>query len=428
MEKDRDALPIIIKAYNEMEADGVATYRDGKPNLAELSRRTGYTRKVLERLFRDGLAVVPHGNSVKRGSRVMTHECAEVAQGLLKQGVTNSSVIYDRLCETGYGGSLSTVKGFIADNKSLVPAKRVIPVAPKGRIVRYETAPGAMFQMDWGFIKVADMNGNVWQCACFVMVCHHCGQRYVEFFPNARQENLFIGMLHGFMYMGMPATVLTDNMASVSNRRDIDGNPIFNKEYDAFQQELGFTTKLCKARHPWTKGAVERLVKFVKGNFIQGRCFTNVTDLNMQALGWCEHENGKLQKGLGVIPAEVHQAEPLLALPGKPSFLPYLAPERKIGLDGFVYYEGRRYGVPYRYAGRSVRVLREKASIYIVDPVSYQVIEEHTVDWSYKPHYSPTQFEPVQPEEEPTQAVLASMRIGDGKGMVPDDTFKDFDF
>lgn len=47
------------------------------------------------------------------------------------------------------------------------------------------------------------------------MVCHHCGQRYVEFFPNAKQENLFIGMIHSFRYMGIPKYVLTDNMKSV---------------------------------------------------------------------------------------------------------------------------------------------------------------------------------------------------------------------
>ena len=29
--------------------------------------------------------------------------------------------------------------------------------------------------------------------------------------------------------------------------------------------------------------------------------------------------------------------------------LPYLCPERKISFDGFINYEGRRFGVPYRY-------------------------------------------------------------------------------
>ena len=60
--------------------------------------------------------------------------------------------------------------------------------------------------------KVNAPDGISYQCACFAMICHHCGERYIEFFPNARQENLFIGMFHAFIYMGIPENVLTDNM------------------------------------------------------------------------------------------------------------------------------------------------------------------------------------------------------------------------
>lgn len=111
--------------------------------------------------------------------------------------------------------------------------------------------------MDWGFADVEDSTGQQWRCACFALVCHHCGMRYAEFFPNARQENLFIGMLHGFGYMGIPKIILTDNMASVSNRRDSAGRPVFNGSYDEFQKMLGIETVLCKPRihgrrEPWS--------------------------------------------------------------------------------------------------------------------------------------------------------------------------------
>ena len=59
-----------------------------------------------------------------------------------------------------------------------------------------------------------DYNGTEYTTACFVMVCHHCGQRYMEFFPNAKQENSFIGMIHAFGYIGIQKHVLTDNKRS----------------------------------------------------------------------------------------------------------------------------------------------------------------------------------------------------------------------
>ena len=43
---------------------------------------------------------------------------------LLKQGVTNFSVCYERIKYHGYAGSLSTVKRYISTYKYLLPAKR----------------------------------------------------------------------------------------------------------------------------------------------------------------------------------------------------------------------------------------------------------------------------------------------------------------
>ena len=62
--------------------------------------------------------------------------------------------------------------------------------------------------MDWGFVKVRDYSGLEYPAACFAMLCYHCGMKYVEFFPNAKQENLFIGMIHAFQYMGIPKKVI----------------------------------------------------------------------------------------------------------------------------------------------------------------------------------------------------------------------------
>ena len=85
------------------------------------------------------------------------------------------------------------------------------------------------------------------------MICHHCGECYIEFFPNAKQENLFIGMIHAFQYMGIPRFVLTDNMKSVILHRDLEGHPVWQKDYETFMKTIGFETKLCKPRHPFNE-------------------------------------------------------------------------------------------------------------------------------------------------------------------------------
>jgi transposase len=88
--------------------------------------------------------------------------------------------------------------------------------------------------------------------------------------------------------MGVPEYVLTDNMKSVVIGKGEDRHPIWQKDYEVFMDAVGFKTKLCKPRHPFTKGKVERLVRFVKTNFLAYRTFSNITELNYEALKWCD--------------------------------------------------------------------------------------------------------------------------------------------
>ena len=257
----------------------------------------------------NGFKSVPHGRSGQKADSTVLSGYTSTLDSLLKIGVTNSVVCLDRLNEMGYTGSLSTVKRYIAAHKYLVHAKRqqVNPQGNRGR--RYRTGPGEAYQMDWGFTWVTNPNGNEYKVACFAMICHHCGKMYIEFFPNAKQENLFIGMIHGFYMMGIPKYILTDNMKSVVTKRDFEGHPVWQKDYESFMNTVGFRTKLCKPRHPFTKGKVERLMRFVKDNFLTGRLFWNITDLNEQALMWCDRQNSKYQKAIDDIPDFLHSSK-----------------------------------------------------------------------------------------------------------------------
>jgi len=383
----------------------------GKVVLAEIQRRTGLSRQRLRRWQRNGYTL--HSGK-KRGRPEYESKLdgyKEIIDDLMRKGIRNSSRCFSAVRDQGYAGGITIVKDYILKHKDLIPAKRQIIDSKGNRGRRYYTAPGDCFQMDWGFVKVVDTMGREWQAACFAMVCHHCGSRYVEFFPNAKQENLFIGMLHAFMVMGVPRRVLTDNMKSVRDGTDAMGKPIFNKTYDDFQHLLDFNTDLCKVAHPFTKGKVERLVRYVKDNFTNGRTFLNVTELNTEALKWCIEKNKNPIAGYDFIPAEEHRSnESFRSLPEAIKLLPYLAPMRKISFDGFVNYEGRLYGVPLSYTKKTVRVERCKSELYIYDDVTHELVQTHEVDWSGHDHCCQGQWaEPEQPEEHETQAITTTI-------------------
>ena len=296
----------IAQALRQMKAEQGEKFSLKKVNLAELSRRTGISRKRLRNARKHGFKIPAHGNTGRKKDKTVLTGYAVIIDNLLRNGVTNSNSILERLQENGYKGGLTRVKNYISDHRNLVPAKREA-VAPQGsRGQRYKSAPGEQFQMDWGFVNVESDDGESYRVACFAMMCHHCGSRYVEFFSNAKQENLFIGMIHAFQRLGVPKTVLTDNMKSIVTGRDSEGHAVWNKDYEAFMKPLGITTKLCKPRHPFTKGGVERLVRFIKENFIVGRTFGNITDLNIEAIRWCDRQDGTYHRCVDYVPASEH--------------------------------------------------------------------------------------------------------------------------
>ena len=244
---------IISQAIEEMKLEQGNHFSLEKINLTELERRTGISRAKLRRLKKNGFTPKPHGLEGRKAPHSILTGYTAILDDLLGKGITNSSVCLERLQSVGFSGGLTTVKDYIASHKHLIPAKRQL-VVPQGSRRRFTTEPGEAYQMDWGFTKVVDYDGSEYNAACFAMACHHCGQRYVEFFPNAKQENLFIGILHAFGYMGIPKYILTDNMKSVVLHRDFEGHPVWQTDYEAFMKTVGFQTKLCKPRHPFTKG------------------------------------------------------------------------------------------------------------------------------------------------------------------------------
>ena len=175
---------------------------------------------------------------------------------------------------------------------------------------------------------------------------------------------------------------------------------------------------MCKVAHPFTKGAVERLVRYVKENFTPGRKFLNCNDLNRKALEWCREKNGRPTKGSGLVPNEEHWEEGtrILTELERPVLLPYLAPVRSLSFDRFVEYEGRRYGVPLPYARKRARMMRSGETLAILDDSDFHELASYAVDWARKDKSCPGQWDygaDKCPEEHPTAPVTGVLRIAE---------------
>ena len=89
----------------------------------------------------------------------------------------------------------------------------------------------------------------------------------------------------------------------------------------------------------------------------------------------------------------------------------YLCPARKSTFDGFVNYEGRRFGVPYQYAGQFARISRQGRTLYIYSENLRHLLITHEVTWSKRDSYFEKQYSAIpQPEEFPTVLVHTQNR------------------
>ena len=281
----------------------------------------------------------------------------EYIHELMAAGIFNCVVIMERITEKGYDGGISILKDYV---KPFRPAKK------SPAVQRYETPPGKQAQMDWGISHYVDDMGHEHKVPAFIMILGNSRMKYVEFTKRCDLFSLQRCILDAFEYFeGVPETILTDNMKTVILGRE-SGKPVWHPGFLDFANDIGFVPKVCKVRKPQTKGKVERLVHYVKDNFMPGRVFSDIHDLNRQAISWCDKVNAKISSSTGYTPIELLPDEHLKGLPDTKVCDRYRFETRLVSRDGFVSYDGVRYGVPWQYSGKyvTVRAIKDKLEIF----------------------------------------------------------------
>lgn len=268
---------------------------------------------------------------------------------LMSRGIFNCVVLLERLKEAGYDGGITILKEYVHPFR---PAKALPAVR------RFETPDGKQAQMDWGICQYDDSSGAIHKVPVFVMILGASRAKYVEFASRCDLNSLQSCMVNAFSHFGgVPKKVLTDNMKTVVVGRQA-GKIIWNTRFEDFAVDIGFTPKACRVRSPQTKGKVERLVHYVKDNFLPGRTFEDLSDLNRQALDWCRSADQKPHGTTGRIPLQELGSEQLQPLPPQAVLDKYRWESRIVTLDGMVSFDGVRYGVPWHHSQRPPKIER----------------------------------------------------------------------
>ncbi len=175
------------------------------------------------------------------------------------------------------------------------PIKRGRKLMPDAVPIRFAGLPGELLQIDWGetrqfpFTRPA-LTGQTRYF--FAARLKYSRFMFVRFTTEMREETLLRCLIACFVQLGgVPWVVTTDNMKTVTLGRDSTNQPIWHPAFQQCAVEFGFHPAVCTPMAANQKGAVENLVKFVKGNFLAGRTFYDDVELEHERALWIHHVN-----------------------------------------------------------------------------------------------------------------------------------------
>ncbi len=268
----------------------------------------------------------------------------------------------------GYQGSRITLQRFI---RSLQPAWKL----RSQLTVRFETPAGHQAQADWASCgKFTDPQGWEIPVHFFVMVLSYSRMLFIHFTSSMKLEELIVCHQRAFEFFGgWTQQILYDNMKQVRLSQN-QWNPLFLD----FTQHHGFIPKTHQPYRPRTKGKVERMVDYVKDNFLNGRRFEGLPDLNAQAMHWLTHTaNVRLHATTGQRPVDLlaQEQQQLVAFNSLAPYRLSCCVARQVSREGYVSFERSRYSVPPQQVGKTVTV--EQHDQKIIVRAAQMIVAEH---------------------------------------------------
>lgn len=261
-----------------------------------------------------------------------------------------ASRLYDMCRERGYKGSPDHFRHMVA---------RYRPRPAAEAYLRLRTLPGEQAQVDWAHFGKVRIGRAERKLLAFVIVLSYSRAIFVRFFLGACIENFLRGHEAAFSHWGgCPRVCLYDNLKSaVLERR---GDAIrFNPLLVEFAGHYRFEPRPVAVGRGNEKGRVERGIRFVRTSFWPARRWSDLADLNAQALEWCGGRAAERpwpeDKSRTVEEVFREERGRLLALPAHP----FPTEERHpvpVGKTPYVCFDGNDYSVPHTLASRTLEV------------------------------------------------------------------------
>ncbi len=233
-----------------------------------------------------------------------------------------------------------------------------ISLPPAPRCQRVPDEPGAELQHDTSPFTVP-LGGVPTKLQASLLYLRYSKRRYLQFYRVFDRFRMQCFLHRALVHWGYAPPLCVIDHTNLARWRGLGAQAVMVPEMDAFAKTYGFRF-LCHApKHSDRKAGEERSFSTVETNFLPGRTFENLADLNRQALDWSTVRQAQRPQGkAGLIPAQAFEHERHFLQPLPPGLpAPYLVLERSVDEYGDVAVDANSYWVPGTGRGR-LKVLR----------------------------------------------------------------------
>jgi transposase len=308
-------------------------HQEGMP-LREISRRLHISRSTVRIIIRQ------QGKFARKARKDKIQLDPELLQRLYRQcdgwiQRVHEKLLEEHQLEVGY----STLTRLLRD----LGLSRNQPV----RCDRVPDEPGAEMQHDTTVyqVKLAEKRTKL---IASLLYLRYSKRRYLRFYRVFNRFAMKCFLHEALMFWGYAAGQCIIDNTNLARLRGVGKRAVIVPEMRAFSRRYGFEFVCHALDHPNRKAGEERSFWTVETNFLPGRTFDSLQDLNEQARQWAtQRMEHRPQTKTRLIPAKAfeHEQAYLNQLPGHlPA--PYQEHERGTDQYGYVAFAANYYWVP----------------------------------------------------------------------------------
>jgi|SRR2546421_928436 len=355
-----------MSVSKDLEAKVLRYYLAEKWRVGTIARQLHVHHDTVRRVLRQ--AGIPAPQRGARPSKIDPY-LPFIRETLERFPTLTAARLYTMARERGYHGNADHFRHVIALHR---------PRKATEAYLRLTTLPGEVGQVDWGHFGHLNIGRTRRPLMAFVMVLAWSRHIFLRFFLDARMESFLRGHVAAFeAWKGLPRIIWYDNLKSAVLERSGDAIR-FHPTLLEFAGHYRYEPRPVAPARGNEKGRVERAIRYVRDSFFAARSFTDLDDLNAQAIAWCQGQAADRlcpsARELRVGEAFTQEQPRLIALPENPFVTDEVIPV-SIGKTPYARFDLNDYSVPHTHVQRTVTVRATPKRVRILDGA--ECIAEH---------------------------------------------------